>query len=207
MKSNLHQQKGFTLAETLVALFILAIVSASGAALLISATSTGQQAREQEQDARMFDIAQSLIRQDIAAMSARAVQPTDGFSAASNLYGEAPRGDAPFLSFVRRGWINPAGIEPRSNLQAVDYILRNGQLIRQAALRPDPTRGTPISSRVLLEDVQTVELGFVRGDQRSDFWRSDALSDQTVLPDLIEIEIIFEDQTRFSLAALTGVRS
>ena len=33
-------QAGFTLAETLVALFILAIVSSAGAALLIGATTT-----------------------------------------------------------------------------------------------------------------------------------------------------------------------
>lgn len=200
-------QRGFTLAETLVALFILAIVSSAGAALLISATSASQQVREREHEARTLDIAQALIRQDIAALSARAVLPTDGFSPPTNLYGEAPRNDEPFLTFVRSGWINPGSVEPRGTLQSVEYSLRGGALIREATLRPDPTRGTPVSSRVLLEGIARIELGFIRGDQRSDFWLGEALIGRTVLPDLIEIEVFFEDGTSLALAALTGGRA
>lgn len=207
MSRYASQQSGFTLAETLVALFILAIVSSAGAALLISSTSASQYVRERENEARTLDIAQSLIRQDIAALSPRAVQPIDGFSPAGNLFGEAPRGEATFLRFVRSGWINPASIEQRSTLQSVEYVLRGGALIRQASLRPDATRGTPISSRVLLEGVQRIQLGFVRGNQRSDFWLGDAIAGTGILPDLIEIEITFENGTSLSLAALTGGRT
>lgn len=202
-----HSQRGFTLVETLVALFILAIVSSAGAALLISATSASQQVRQQEAEARKLDIAQALIRQDIAALSARTIKPADGFSLAGNLYGEAPRGEAPFLRFVRSGWINPGSIEPRSNLQSVEYFLRGGVLVREAALRPDATNGTPVSSRVLLEGISRIELGFVRGDQRSDFWIGDSQITSAVLPDLIEMELFFENGTSLSLAALTGGRS
>ena len=168
-------QAGFTLAETLVALFILAIVSAAGAALLIGATTTSQQIREQEAAARQLDIAQSLIRQDIASMSSRAIRPADGFSPAGNLFGEAPRGEEAFLRFVRNGWLNPGLIVPRSNYQAVRYYLRNGTLVREASLRPDATVGTPVSSKILLENVRAIELGFYRGDQKSEFWRGDAV--------------------------------
>ena len=202
-----QSQSGFTLAETLVALFILAMVSSAGAALLIGATSTGQQIRDQEQITRQLDVAQRLIRQDIAALSARAIQPADGFSPAGNLYGDTPRSEEPFLRFVRGGWINPAYVEPRSGLQTVQYVLRNGALIREASLRPDATAGTPVASRVLLNDVRTVELQFVRGDQRSDFWHGDAGHALDILPDLIEVQVIFEDGTRLSLANLTGGRS
>lgn len=204
--SNFHQ-RGFTLVETMVALFILAIVSSAGAGLLISSTSTSQYVRERENEARTLDIAQALIRQDIAALSARAVQPNDGFSPAGNLFGEAPRGEEPFLRFVRSGWINPASVEPRSTLQSVEYVLQSGILIRRASLRPDATRGTPVSTRVLLEGIQRIDLGFVRGDQRSDVWLGDALVGRAILPDLIEVEIIFENGTSFSLAALTGGRT
>ena len=119
-------EAGFTLAETLVALFILAIVSSAGAALLMGATTANQQVRGQEVGARQLDIAQRLIRQDLAALSPRAVQPADGYSQAGNLFGEAPRGDEPFLTFVRTGWLNPGGFEPRSSLQSVAYSLREG---------------------------------------------------------------------------------
>ncbi len=207
MIPRVNPQSGFTLAETLVALFILAMVSSAGAALLISATSTTQQIREQEAAARKLDVAQSLIRQDIGAMSTRGVRPADGFSPAGNLFGEASRGDAPFLRFVRSGWLNPGLIEPRSNYQAVEYSLRNGNLVREASLRPDATNGTPVSSRILLEGVERVELGFVRGGQRSDFWQGDAGQSLSVLPDMIELLIIFQDETRLTIAALSGGRS
>lgn len=200
-------QRGFTLAETLVALFILSIVSSAGAALLISATSASQQVREREIEARTLDIAQALIRQDLAALSDRAVQPSDQFTPASNLYGEAPRGEAPFLRFVRNGWLNPGSVEDRGTLQSVEYSLRGGALIREATLRPDATSGTPVSQRVLLEDVARIELGFVRGDQRSDFWLGDAIVGRSVLPDLIELNITFENGTSLVLASLTGGRT
>ncbi|MEL6862064.1 MAG: type II secretion system minor pseudopilin GspJ [Pseudomonadota bacterium] len=206
MTARAHPEAGFTLAETLVALFILAIVSSAGAALLIGASSTSQQIREQEEAARALDVAQSLIRQDIGAMSTRGIRPADGFSPAGNLFGEASRGDAPFLRFVRSGWLNPGLIEPRSNFQAVEYALRNGNLVRDASLRPDATNGTPVSSRVLLEGVDRVELSFVRGGQRSDFWQGDAGQSLNTLPDMIEMIIIFENETRLTIAALSGGR-
>lgn len=204
--SKSHSQAGFTLAETLVALFILALVSSAGAALLIGATSTSQQIREQEATARQLDIAQSLIRQDIASMSARGIRPADGFSPTGNLFGEAPRGEEPFLRFVRNGWLNPGLMEARSNFQSVRYYLRSGSIVREASLRPDATAGTPVSSKVLLENVRSVEIGFYRGDQRSDFWRGDAVQSLATLPELIEITFTFEDTTSLTLAALTGGR-
>lgn len=207
MSPRRDQQSGFTLAETLVALFILAIVSSAGAALLIGATTTGQQIRSQEEITRELDVAQRLIRQDIATLNARPIRPDDGYSPAGNLFGETPRSEAPFLRFVRDGWLNPGYIEQRSSFQAVEYSLRDGALVREASLRPDATQGTPVASRVLLTGVRTVELGFLRGDQRSDFWQGDAGQSLDVLPDLIEVTIIFENGTRLSLAALTGARA
>ncbi len=200
-------QAGFSLAETLVALFILALVSSAGASLLIGATGAGKQVREREAEARQLDIAQRLIRQDIAALSQRAIQPADGFSPAGNLFGEAPRGEEPFLTFVRDGWINPGNLEARSSLQSVAYSLREGNLVREVTLRPDATRGTPIISRVLLEDISAIELGFFRGTDRSEFWRGDVLQNRSILPDIIELGITFEDDTTLRLAAITGGRS
>ena len=202
-----ESQSGFSLAETLVALFILALVSSAGATLLIGATGAGKQIREQESEARQLDIAQRLIRQDIAAMTQRAIQPADGFSPPGNLFGEAPRGEEPFLRFVRGGWINPAHFEARSSLQSVQYVLRDGALVREVTLRPDATAGTPVATRVLLEDVKSIDLGFVRGGQRSDFWQGDAVTNLAVLPDLIEMNIAFENNVTLSISALTGGRA
>lgn len=207
MTAPVRNQAGFTLAETLVALFVLALVSSAGAALLMGATTTSQQIKEQEASARQLDVAQSLIRKDIAALSRRAIRPADGFSPAGNLFGEAPRGEEPFLQFVRNGWLNPGLMDARSNFQAVRYYLRDGAIVREASLRPDATIGTPVSSKVLFENVETVELGFLRGGQRSDFWRGDAGQSLGNLPDLIELTFVFENGTRLTLAALCGGRA
>jgi len=63
-------QAGFTLAETLVALFILALVTAAGGGLLIGATGSGKQVRERDETVRKLDMAQAMIRNDIAALAA-----------------------------------------------------------------------------------------------------------------------------------------
>ncbi len=199
-------QSGFTLAETLVALFILSVVSAAGSALLIGATTTSQQLRDQEKLTRQLDVAQRLIRQDIMAMSDRTIRPTDGFSDPVGLFGEQPRDEQPFLTFVRSGWINPGFVEPRSGLQAVQYVVRDGNLVREIGLRPDATAATPVSSRVLLNNVRTVELEFLRGDQSSEFWQSGGGARAGVLPDLIELTVLFDDGTSLTLAALCGGR-
>lgn len=206
MMRHSSSQSGFSLAETLVALFILALISSAGASLLIGATGAGKQVRDREAQAKQLDIAQRLIRQDIASLSVRAAQPADQVDPPANLIGEAPRGEAPFLTFVRGGWINPAQVEPRSSLQAVSYSLRDGNLIREATLRPDPTRGTPVASRVLLEGIRSIELGFVRGGQTSTFWEGRAVQAQGILPELIELEITFENNTSLAISALTGAR-
>ena len=200
-------QAGFTLAETLVALFILALVASAGATLLMGTTSAGKQVRGQEAEARQIDIAQSLIRQDFASLSIRGTRPADGFSRTGNLFGEAPRGEIPFLRFVRSGWINPAQLDERSSLQSVQYVLRGGDLVREASLRPDASQGTPISSRVLLNDVARIELEFIRGGERSEIWVGDAGQSLHILPDLIEMRLTFESGETLSIAGLTGART
>lgn len=205
--SRNKQQAGFTLAETMVALFILALVSAAGSALLLGATSSGKQIRDRDAETRRVDIAQALIRNDIAAMSARGILPDDGFSRAGNLFGESAPGRDPFLSFVRGGWINPGGYEPRSDLQAVRYRLDSGQFIREVVVRPDATSGTPVASKVLMDDVARVDMRFQRGGDWSLEWIGDAGQPLHVLPDLIEMEVHFENGSSLIIAALTGARA
>ncbi|MDJ0920789.1 MAG: type II secretion system minor pseudopilin GspJ [Henriciella sp.] len=200
-------QLGFTLVETLVALFVLAMVSAAGGALLLGATQTQKQVQSREQQTRQLDVAQAMIRNDIAALSIRAIRPDDGFSRPGNVFGEDSYGVRPFLSFVRSGWLNPGQLEARSQLQAVSYRLEDGQLIRSATLRPDATDATDRAEQVLLQDVEMVRTRFRRGGEWSVEWIGDAGQALNVVPDLIELEIVFANETRMTIAALTGGRS
>lgn len=204
---NASSQSGFTLAETLVALFILALVSSAGASLLVGATGASKQIRDAEAEARILDIAQALIRQDIAAMSTRAILPNDRVGRPGNLFGESSRGTQPFLQFVRDGWLNPDSLEARSDLQLVRYRLENDALIRQVVVRPDASNGTPISEREILSEIRNVDLSFYRGGERSEVWIGDAGQPLHFLPDLVEMTITFSDGATFQIAALTGGRA
>lgn len=207
MKGAASSQLGFTLVETLVALFVLAIVSAAGSALLLGATQTQKQVQFREQQTRQIDVAQAMIRNDIAALSKRGVRPDNGFGRAGNLFGEDSYGDRPFLTFVRSGWLNPGQLDARSRLQAVSYRVEEGNLIRSATLRPDATNGTDRAEMILLNGVDAVRTRFRRGGDWSVEWIGDAGQSLSILPDLIEMQIVFENESSMTIVALTGARS
>ncbi|MEL6829862.1 MAG: type II secretion system minor pseudopilin GspJ [Pseudomonadota bacterium] len=197
---------GFTLIETLVALFILSLLSAAGTALLLGALRTGDQVKTRDAALQDIDLAQTMLRNDLAALSPRGVRPDDGFSDAGNLFGESQTGQEPFLRFVRSGWINPGMLERRSTLQAVDWRVENGQLIRRAELRTDTVRDTPVSEQVILDGIDTVSIRFLRGTAWSETWLGDAGQPLAILPDLIEVTFEFETDQRLRLALMTGGR-
>lgn len=199
-------QIGFTLAETLVALFVLAIVSAAGTGLLMGASSSSKQLRDKETEIRKLDMAQAFLRNDIASLSIRATVPETGFGTPGNLFGNASDQQGPLLAFVRSGWINPQEHENRSSLQHVEYRLEENNLIRTATVRPDAVAGTPRVERTLLEGVERVDVRFLRGGEWSREWQGDAGQGLHILPDLIEVEIIFEDERELVISALTGGR-
>lgn len=200
-------QTGFTLLETLVALFILSILSAAGTGMLIGAIDTNKAVERRGSVQQELDLAQAFLRNDIAALSGRAIRGDDGFSPPANLIGRVMPDGQPFLTFVRSGWLNPGNLEPRSTLQAIEYRLEEGRLIRSATLRPDSDPRTPVSEQVLLHSVKSVGLRFFRGDSWSEVWEGDAGQSLHVLPDLIEVELRLEGDLALSVMALTGGRT
>lgn len=205
--SRVNSQSGFTLAETLVALFILTLVSTTGAALLMGSTSASKQIRERNDISRTIDLAQALIRSDIGALSARAVLEESGFGRPGNLFGGETRSGRKILQFVRSGWLNPDVRDARSQLQLVRYRLEDQKLIRESFIRPDISRGTPKQERVLFEQVRDVEVRFQSGGVWSLSWNGDDGRPLHELPDLIEMTITFETEQTLTLAVLTGGRA
>ncbi|WP_300381597.1 type II secretion system minor pseudopilin GspJ [Henriciella sp.] len=196
---------GFTLVETLVALLILSMLAAAGGALLLRATSSGEQLREREAEMRQMDIAQAFIRSDIENAVLRAVEPPEGYDGAMAMAGgETNRTDA-LLRLVRNGWMNPGGLARRSDLQPVSYDLNaEGELVRTAWIRPDATQSTPVAERVLLNGVESVEVMFWRDGEASTYWEGGPQANVRLLPDLIELRILFERGQVMTIAALVG---
>ncbi len=206
MIAGFTKTRGFTLLETLVALFLLSLISAAATALLLGSLRTSGQVEQRSAELQKLDLTQTFLRNDIAAMSIRGIMPDDGFGQPGNLFGGDRVGGEPFLQFVRSGWINPGALASRSSLQLVRYRLENGALIREAILRPDFVRATPNHEQILLTGVQDVSLRFYRNNIWSDIWVGDAGQPLSLLPDLIEIRLIFENGRELSISTMTGGR-
>jgi general secretion pathway protein J len=85
---------------------------------------------------------------------------TAGGSSASPSANSATQLDLALISFTRGGWANPAGL-PRSELQRVGYLLREGKLIRQHLPELDTTAAVVLEERELLDQVDELRFRFM----------------------------------------------
>ena len=93
---------------------------------------------------------------------------TDEFRPARNrLFWQAARaGDERRLLVISRaGWENPGGLERRSDLQAVDYILKEGVLVRRVRARFNPIAATPEYEQALIGGIDKIEMSFYDGSE------------------------------------------
>ena len=171
-----HRNRGFTLIELLVALFITAILFAMGYSALSQAL-TGRREIE-EQSARLTALQQTMrvMEQDLELMQPRpardllgngyesplvASQNAIGGTAPSTAGGGVAGQQGPaLLTFTRGGWANPAGV-PRSELQRVSYLVRDGKLVRQHLPVLDTTAATTVVERELIDQVEALSFRFM----------------------------------------------
>lgn len=193
-------QRGFTLIEVLVALFISAIV----AVMAYSGLSSALQQREviQANALRTKDMLQfwTLLERDVLQMVAKPIR--DGYEQTQPaLLGGAANID--FLAFTRTGWYNPAGNQ-RSHMQRVNYTLQDGKIQRAMWADVDATTLSEAQSAVVLDDVDDVFVRFLRVGQGA---RDDGLGGEwvdewalrepekwlTQLPVAIEVVVLTKD--------------
>ena len=182
-----REEAGFTLLETLIALFVVSILSAVGASLLFTTLQAGKQVDAHTEILRDMQIAHALVRDDIAAMTERPAAPASGYEDSVALIGLPGGAEGVLLSFVRGGWVNPDGFEARSDLQRVEYRLENGDLIRTSWDRPDATRSTPVTQRIVASGLTRVDLRYAKGGEWSETWKASALIPGRKLPDVVEM--------------------
>lgn len=164
-------QKGFTLVELLVALLVFSFVAAAG----VYALRLGVEARDQlgAADRRLSELqlARTLIRDDMMQLVARPVRDEYGSAFGPPFQGgdvlarhRTAEGERLLAAFVRSGWSNPDAVAPRSNLQFVQYLEKEGALIRRIRPYLDDARGQPHFDRILIQNASGVELGFLAGE-------------------------------------------
>jgi len=188
--------RGFTLIELLVAVLITAIMFAMGYGALSQTLSSRKQVEEQSERLSKLQQAFRIIEQDVELIQPRPVRDLTGNGYLAAVYVDqnalavgggatpgataaAPNGVVQ-LSFTRGGYANPAGL-PRSELQRVSYLVRDGKLIRLQVPVLDATPATAPEERELIDQVEVLGLRYMDESQVwSDTWLTPALQRQSL---------------------------
>ena len=188
-------QQGFTLVEVMVALLIFSILSAATLAVLTSTLQSKTQMQAQQETLRARAIVRILLKEDFAQTVI--IPKKDAYGQVLPVFFSGGNiGDNRLLTLSRTGWGNPGGIERRSDLQAVDYRLEKGILIRRTAMR---FNGADISDpkqyldQALLPNIERIDMQFYDGAEWTDNWVTGPLPGVSVLPKLASITLHFQD--------------
>lgn len=190
-----HAQRGLSLVELLIALGIFAAVSAAAIGLMALAASGEARVAQVSKELASLERARGLIRMDMMQVIDRPyrepfeVEATPTFAGGvrgASLF-EEQDGERVLVAFVRQGWVNPGGAQPRSSLQRVAYIATDDTLIRRVRPYLDATPETPLRDQVLFENVEGIDLSFL-GVQD---WEEDWISvERRVAPRAIRLQMI-----------------
>lgn len=193
MKKDLKYQSGFTLVEVLVSLFIFSLLSAATLTVLTTTLESRERLSEHNDILQKQSLMRIVMKSDFS--HALAHPKTDPYGQPETVYFSGGNiGDERVLVLSRTGWDNPGGIERRSDLQAVDYVLENETLVRRTKLRFNALLETETVEQELAKDVDTVKFGFYDGEQWADNWVT-GLPPLGVeaLPKLASVEILYKN--------------
>lgn len=202
MRTAPSPQQGVTLIETLVALFVIALMATAGAIMTGQSLRGARAVEERGASATDLSIATGMITNDLAAFVARSSQDPDLIEPPALFEGYAPRRDGRVMVFVRNGWSNPSDAA-RGDLQRVEYQFSEGQLVRRSRATADPSPGTAMAEMVLAEGVTDLDVRFGRGDT----WQSEWIvlpGRGTPLPQKAEFILTFAAGDKLTFRVLVG---
>lgn len=155
----MRQQRGFTLIELMVAVFITAILFAIGYGAVNQAVKN-REALEQQQD-RLIAIqtAMRTIAQDVNQMAMRPIRDPTGNDLLPVITATASD-QKRLVEFTRGGWANPAGVQ-RPALQRVVYLFEENTLRRQYWPVLDPLLSTDPIKKDLCTGVKSVKFRYM----------------------------------------------
>jgi general secretion pathway protein J len=162
----MNRESGFTLVEALVSLFVFSLVAAGCVTMLAQAVESQRRVSEQEAALRQVQTARALLESDLLQIVARPVRMADNSRAPAFVGGD----DALPLAFVRASAEPDPALGAASTLVYVQYVVRDGQLIRRSRSALDATVATPESERVVLASGDDARFAFYDGANWRDQW-------------------------------------
>jgi general secretion pathway protein J len=194
---RLAAARGFTLIEMLVALLIMAIMSALGYSIYRQARIGSERALESLRRTREIEFGMRIMVQDFSQMVPRPVRDPMGETRLPALRGGL--GAPTLVDLTRGGWSNTAGLQ-RSTLQRVSYQLVKDVVQRSYQTVLDATSNNQPVVQNLLTNVSTIQLNYLDMNYNwSQQWPPPTLSFQEALwtrPIAVEIIVNFKDWGR-----------
>ena len=195
MNRTRHDQRGVTLPELLVALFVFALISSVGVYALRLAVEGREQLTENDTSLREWQLARIIIRQDLMQIADRTARNEFGELQAGPFIGglgfsnRTPvAGETPLVAFVRAGWANYDAQTPRSTLQYVEYVLKDRDIVRRTRPYIDDARDQPNRDRPLFQNVEDVSIDFLLGENsRGLDWSENWPAGASVAPSAVRL--------------------
>lgn len=187
---NIQRSGGFTLLEVLLAIGITALIGISSYTLLSQTIRTRDHLSGQADELRRFQLATTIIQQDLRQISARVIRDQFGdYQPSLRLGGYSLYGD---LEFTKSGLSNP--LKNRlSNYQRVAYQIKDDQLVRYIWPVLDQAPDTVPREQILLENIAQMEVKVLDSKEWKTEWFPDPSNtppaDLIKLPEAITIEI------------------
>lgn len=198
-------QSGISLVETMIALFVVALLATAGGIMLTQSLRGARLVEDRGSDAQQIQSALAVLRDDFSAFVDRPGRSDVSSELPTRFEGQPVRFDGRIVAFVRNGWSNPADA-PRSDLQRVEYLFADGTLTRRSWSAPDIGPGTAIAEQALLSGLEEVTVRYGREQSWKPDWIVPASSAEAPFPDKIELTFSFgEDDTLTAMFRL-GLR-
>ena len=152
--------RGFTLLELLVAMFIAAIMFAVGYGAINQAMRNRDALTEQQARLTELQTAIRVLEQDFVQLQPRPIRQPVGDGYLPAIIGQSDPAAQPVLQFSRGGWNNPTGVQ-RPGLQRVAYFFEKNTLRREYWNVMDATLQSTTQKRDLLTHVKTVTFRYM----------------------------------------------